>query len=349
MDFRPRFHTLTRCLVERGLFLSQPLTLIDVGCGSGIPDIWRHFEPSLRGLGVDPQIDECRRLQALETNQALRYVPAFLRLPESHPFRRQRGSREPWTGNPWERTSAAHAMRILADQVAAEQQFTVLNAWDKTELVPPSQTLSLDELVRQQNLGNVDFIKIDVDGPDLEVLLSSEQTITQSPVLGVVLEVNFSGSADPTDHSFHNMDRQMRTWGFELFDLTTRRCSSAALPATFRCDGAPHETLLGRIVQGDALYLRDPCGWNNHPAARVALSPVQLLKLACLLELFNLPDQAAELLRDFAEEVAPIAEAKPLLHLLANEMDPRLESYDTYLQGFRDDPTSFYPSQRPAP
>lgn len=349
MDFRSRFHTLTQCLVERGLFHECPFTLIDVGCGAGLPEIWRRFEPSLSAIGVDPQVAECRRLQDAEHNPSVRYVPAFLRLPDNHPFREKRGAREPWTGNPWERTSAAQAMRLLEKQVAVGDQFEVLNAWGKSELAAKEDTLTLDELAAREGLTNVDFVKIDVDGPDFEVLLSGENTLTQSPVLGAVLEVNFSGSADPTDHSFHNMDRQMRAWGFELFDLSTRRCSMAALPNTFRCDGAPHETNCGRIVQGDALYLRDPCGWSANPNAKVALAPDKMLKLACLFELFNLPDQAAELLRDHAAAIAPLAEAHPLLHLLANQMDPSLESYDLYIRGFLDDPTSFYPSRRSAP
>ncbi len=347
MDFQAKFSTLTRCLVERELFSEQPLTLVDVGCGGGLPRIWRHFEPSLRALGVDPQVGECRRLQTAEKNPAVRYVPAFLRLPESHPFRLARGQREPWTGNPWQRTSAAIAMAILASRTAPEKKLDQLNAWTEAELVEPARTCTLDELVIAERLGSVDFIKIDVDGWDLEVLLSAEQTIRNGPVLGCVLEVNFSGSADPTDHTFHNMDRLMRTWGFELFNLSTRRYSAAALPAPFRYDHAPHETLLGRIVQGDALYLRDPCGWPAHPESRVELDSLKLLKLACLFELFGAPDHAAELLRNLATTLDPIAETKPLLHLLAHELDPRLESYDEYLRGFQEDPASFYPSRRP--
>jgi hypothetical protein len=107
MDYHPKFSTLTRCLVERGQFFDHPVSLVDVGCGGGIGRIWRWFEPSLRAIGIDPQITECERLQALEKNPAVQYVPRFLRLPESHPFRQARGDRDPWTGNPWERTSSA--------------------------------------------------------------------------------------------------------------------------------------------------------------------------------------------------------------------------------------------------
>ena len=344
MDFAPLHHTLTQCLVERGLFQSNPLTLIDVGCGGGLPRLWRRFEPSLRAVGVDPQIAECDRLQAMESNPGIVYVPRFLRLPTSHPFRQARGDREPWTGNPWERTSSAHAMRLLRERTAPGENFKQRNAWPEEKLVEPTRTSTVDELAAELALDSVDFLKIDVDGPDVEVLLSAEQTLRQGPTLGVAVEVNFSGSADPTDHSFHNVDRILRSWGFDLFNLSTRRCTMAALPAPFRFDEAPHETNIGRVLQGDALYLRDPCGWDRNPGARVELSPLQLLKLACLFELFQTPDHAAELVREHAEQIASLVSPPDLLHLLANEIDPRFENYDLYLERFRSDPTRFYPS-----
>lgn len=347
MDFQPQFRTLTRCLVERGLFLDHPFALIDVGCGGGLAPMWRFFEPSLRALGVDPMTTECARLQAAEQNPGVRYAPAFLRLPENHPFRVARGPREPWTANPWTRTSSAAAMDILARRLDAEKKLAQLNAWTEAPLVTPARTLTLDVLAREQGYASVDFLKIDVDGPDLEVLHSAEHTIRQSPVLGLALEVNFFGSADPTDHTFHATDRLLRSWGFELFDLTTRRCSVSALPAPFRYENSPYETLHGRILQGDALYLRDPCGWTKHPAASVPLTPHQLLKLACLFELFQAPDHAAELLAAHTEILAPLAEVRPLLHLLANEIDPSLENYDQFLERFKADPASHYPSRFP--
>lgn len=345
MDFRPKLTTLTRCLVERGLFASSPFTLVDVGCGGGLAELWRAFGGSLRALGLDPRLEACRRLQAMETNPQVRYEPAHVRLPPDHPFRLRRGDREPWTGNPWQRTSAAQAMALLVEKIARERQAEELNAWHADTLSEASSHQTLDQLVARHGFDDVDAIKIDVDGLDLEVLHSAVDTLPRGPVLACVLEVNFFGDREPTGHSFHNTDRFMREQGFELFDLSLRRVSMAALPAPFRYDNAPHETTFGRIIQGDALYLRDPCGRPESQTGAAPLAPLKILKLACLFELFHLPDQAAELLRDYAAHINSIAEVQPLLHLLANEVNPKLESYDLYLQGFRNDPTSFYPSR----
>jgi hypothetical protein len=232
----------------------------------------------------------------------------------------------------------------MSARVAKEEKLPILNEWKTAHLADPKAKLTLDQIAARANWTDADFIKIDVDGYDMDVLMSGEKTIRSSPVLGLALEVNFYGTTSETDHTFHNTDRLMRSWGFDLFDLTVRRYSAAALPALFQYD-CPAQTIHGRPYQGDALYLRDPSAWGYHPDAAVELDAIKVLKLACLFEGFGLPDHAAELLRDRAADIAPITDTKPLLHLLANEIDPTLESYDEYLRRFEADPGSLYPSR----
>ena len=53
-----------------GAALAQDwFTLVDVGCGGGLPDAWRAFGPRLRALGLDSDSHETDRLQALEANE----------------------------------------------------------------------------------------------------------------------------------------------------------------------------------------------------------------------------------------------------------------------------------------
>src|SRR6185295_6659027 len=122
--------------------------------------------------------------------------------------------------------------------------------WQESKLADPNLKIGVDDLVREENLMCLDFIKIDIDGYDLDVLHSAESCTQDSPVLGYTLEVNFYGSTADTDHTFHNTDRLMRQWGFDLFGLTVRRYSVAALPAPFELD-CPAQTVFGRPLQGD--------------------------------------------------------------------------------------------------
>ncbi len=346
MDYTSAFTKMTRALVERKAFASQPFTLLDVGCSGGISPFWRVFEPSLVALGIDPVVKECERLNAKEAGSMVRYRPAFVGLSDQHPFVQKRGNNEPWGGNPWNRLSAQFATDILKSKTREEDKLALLNDWHGSGLADPNSKIGVDGLVREENLSGLDFIKVDVDGYDLDVMLSGEKCTQESPVLGYTLEVNFYGSTSDTDHTFHNTDKLMRQWGFDLFGLSMRRYSAAALPAPFEWDG-PAQTLFGRPYQGDAVYLRDPMAAGTRGGAQCPpLSPQKVLKLACLFECFGLPDHAAEIIKSNAETLGAICNPQELLNILAIEVDPSVSSYSAYIKKFTSDPTAYYRSRR---
>ncbi len=346
MDYTTGFTKMTRSLVEQMSFDAEPFTLLDVGCSGGISQFWRVFEPSLYAVGIDPVVTECERLNEQEHNPNVRYHPVFVGLPDDHPFVEKRGKQEPWGGNPWNRLSAQLASDILRGKVREKDKLSVLNDWKGSVLADPKSKIGVDELVRREKLLNLDFIKVDVDGYDLDVILSAETITKSSPVLGYTLEVNFYGSPSDTDHTFHNTDRLMRQWGFDLFGLSFRRYSAAALPAPFEWDG-PAQTILGRPYQGDAVYLRDPmnAGTKGAPPS-LSLSPCKMLKLACLFECFGLPDHAAELIQANGPYLSEVCNSKELLDVLAKEVDPTIQGYAEYIHKFSEDPTAYYRSRR---
>lgn len=345
MENTLKFTRMARSLVERGVFASHPFTLLDVGCSGGISPFWRVFEPSLTARGIDPVSPECERLNRKESNSNVRYLARFVGLPEDHPFVQRRGNREPWGGNPWNRLSSRAAFEFLQSKTKKEDKLAILNDWQTSGLTDLKTKLQVDDLVKEEKLFELDFIKVDVDGYDLDVILSAEESSRSAPVLGYTLEVNFFGSAVETDHTFHNTDKLMRQWGFDLFDLSLRRYSSAALPAPFEWDG-PAQTIFGRPFQGDAVYLRDPmtAGGPQCPS----LSPYKMLKLACLFECFGLPDHAAELVHANAGHLSGICDPDELLDILAYEVDPQSRTYAEYITKFSSDPTSFYRSRKAA-
>jgi len=346
MDYTSVFTRMTSHLVKNNIFESSPFTLLDVGCSGGISNFWRIFEPSLVALGIDPVVTECERLNAKEANKDIRYRPAFVGIRDDHPFVAKRGGSEPWGGNPWNRLSAQFATDILQSKVKQEEKLALLNDWQGSELAKADSKVGVDDLVQQEKLADLDFIKVDVDGFDLDVILSAEHTTRNSPVLGYTLEVNFYGSTSDTDHTFHNTDRLMREWGFDLFNLSMRRYSAAALPAPFEWD-SPSQTLFGRPYQGDAVYLRDPMASHTRGApACPPLSPHKLLKLACLFECFGLPDHAAELIQNNDALMKELCDPADLLDALAIEVDSTVKDYPEYIEKFRLDPTAYYRSRR---
>ncbi len=342
MEYKAEMARMTRALVASGVFEEDHFSVLDVGCSGGLADFWNVFGSSLQAVGIDPVIAECERLGAKETRPNVRYRPAFVGLPPDHPFVKKRGDRAPTGGNPWSRLSTPLAMKLLAPKTKKEDQVPVLNDWVHAELADSNAKVGVDQLVAEEGLGQLDFIKVDVDGYDLDVIFSAVETVRSSPVLGFTLEVNFYGTTSETDHTFHNTDKLMREWGFDLFGLTVRTYSASVLPGPFIYDG-PAQTTFGRPYQGDAVYLRDPLAT---PTGAANFSPVKLLKLACLFECFGLPDHAAEILLADTQRLLPYCNPHQLLDLLAKDVDPSVGSYTEYLDKFLKDPTSFYPSHR---
>ena len=209
------------------------------------------------------------------------------------------------------------------------------NRWHEMELADPAKTILLPTLLEDLGLDNIDFIKIDVDGLDYEVLWSTAELLGSSGVMGAMLEVNFIGSDAPYHHTFHNTDKFMRAHGFDLYGLTVRPYTSAALPAPYIA-GYPGPNTSGRPLEGDALYLRNT-GIQSKRYDPNASSVDKLAKLIALFSLFGLPDQAAEVVLRFRGRLEKQLNTEHLLNLLALEMQAgreRPRSYKDYMQEF---------------
>ena len=110
------------------------------------------------------------------------------------------------------------------------------------------QTISLDELSRQDGIDDIDFVKIDVQGAGLDVLKGSRNFLG-SHILGVEIEVEFQplyrGQA-----LFADIDRFVHDIGFELMDLRKSYWKKK--------DGVGCGALQGQLIFGDALYMKPP-------------------------------------------------------------------------------------------
>ena len=196
------------------------------------------------------------------------------------------------------------------------------------EMQLSASPIVVPDLLRSRGIASVDFLKIDVDGKDFEILNSFDAALDGFGILGVGIEVTFPGAAGETDQSFHNVDRFMKARGFELCNLTTRRYSLSALPAPYVHD-VPAQTMFGRPLLGDALYTRDLAA-PEHAGAAAGLDPAKLLNLVGILAAFDLPDGGAEILLRFRDRVAGLVDVNHVLDLLAAQAQAPVERPLTY-------------------
>ena len=326
-------------------------TLLDVGCSSGIDVAWREFGTRLRAFGFDPNLREVARLNANEKLAGVEYVAAFVGVPADDPGSARMRSGMFWAHNPWGRLSIARTIEIHAAQIAnsTNAEKTKLNQWSQVELADRAQPVILTDFLRERGVDDVDFIKLDVDGADLLILRSLRKMLDETHVLGVGIEVNFFGSDDPDINTFHNVDRFLKAVGFELFDLSVRRYSAAALPAPYIYTIA-NQGAWGRILQGDALYLRDAASLE-HKCWAESIGSHKLAKLAAIFSIFGLPDCAAEILQCFRAEFSLLLDVNSALDTLVEQCIPAgkpVPSYADYIQEFENDGARFYPARQTA-
>ena len=337
-------------------FVAEKLTaerfrLLDIGCSGGLDPAWRAFEPRLQALGIDASETECRRLAERERNPGVAYVAAYVSNSTDKPVDHSAGPAAPLIMRMRDRLSFMRTREIREGRLkdASTEEKLRHNAWEMTGLADPRKPIVALDLLAERGWTYLDYLKIDIDGADFEILQSFEQRFAALGVIAVQLEVNFVGAGEPDEHSFHNTDRLMRGAGFDLFRLDVRNCSTRALPARYIWP-TPAETVSGRPFQGEAYYARDVLA--PHRAAVAGLSVEKVAKLAAVFSAWDVPDAAAELLVGRREMLARLLDVDAGLDLLAAQTQKnrrRPLSYRDYMATFEADSPAFYRPEGPVP
>jgi FkbM family methyltransferase len=312
--------------------------LVDIGCAGGIDGKWRRLGQRLRAIGFDANAREIEALRGRGGNANVTYLNALAGIDPDHPFAKKKGDKPDCQRNPWPRMSAKQYLEFVHPARGAPNP--PVGAGPAAVVVP--------EYLKQNGIESVDFLKIDVDGKDFDVLNSFDQALSDLAVLGVGVEVTFCGSDCETDNTFHNMDRFLKARGLELLTLSTRRYSVGALPSRFLGGAGPTET--GRILQGDAMYARDLASGLYDDFAN-SLSADKLLNLLAIFAIFNLPDCAAEMALKFRTTLSSRFDVDRILDLLAAQEEGAISgnsSYRQHLNRFAQNPNSFLGTKNPA-
>lgn len=163
--------------IIRGVAASLPLTILEVGARSvGSPEPLHGFLDLFPGsrvaaIEVDPQL--CTQLNST-ARPGLRYYAS--------PLGRSRETR------PFYETVHPACSSLYEPNEPLLDRFNGLE-FAKLQTVSSIETVSLDEFATSQSIGPIDFIKIDVQGAELDVFAGGTSTLAS--VLGIVSEVEF--------------------------------------------------------------------------------------------------------------------------------------------------------------
>lgn len=147
------------------------------------------------------------------------------------------------------------------------------------------ETTTLDAFCQEENIEEIDFLQIDVQGADLDVLQGAINLLNKT-IYAIQIEVEFS-HLYINQPLFADVDTFLRNQKFTLFDLY-----SAHRPRYIIDQKSPKHSR-GQILWADAFYLKDLLGEKFITEEK---SPLKILKLACIADVMGFYDYALELL-----------------------------------------------------
>ena len=265
---------------------NTPLRIIDVGARGGLQDEWTPFFDVVEWVGFDADPEESERLNSIfradsKNCQVYPYAISgkrgkctmhFAQFPDSS------GIIEP---NP----------KFL------QRLYSVTQENLRTIKTIECESTTLDDFLEKENVQPFDYLKIDVEGAEADVLEGAKESLKASNVLGVKTEVWFGPLKDAT--AFARMDTLLRQYGFHLFDLQSRKYPSATFPrGCFSPAGKLESTLAGQTLTGDAVYLKDPINdlaegiidnfqWNDTTVTKMAIIYFVHGNFDCAIELLE--------------------------------------------------------------
>lgn len=269
-----------KSLKEKGQLDQVHMTICNVGSrklsseddyGAGA---WNLFAPNLTIYGFDADADACEAAEAdlelKQINWTEKHIPLAL-------------------GKSVEETTlyvTKHPMcsSLYPPNEPYNARFTNLPQLCNLDFTIDIETSTLDAFCAAEGINTIDFLQIDVQGAELQVLKGASEILNRG-VLGIQAEVEFS-HLYVNQPLFADVDVYLRGHGFTLFDLTTayRLRARSPIASTQRP---------GQLLWGDAYYLQDPIRENANFQIK---EPNKILKLACVADVLGFPDYALELL-----------------------------------------------------
>lgn len=293
---------MTKHLLSSGAFRAAPMRVIDGGSRWGGEGHWSTFGEQVEVLAFEPDERECQRLSAPYDGR-----PGYRQRHFPVALGRKKGRATLYLARFPDSSS------LLKNNDEFLGRFAMAHYVEQIGAVEVELT-DIDSLMAEHGIDYIDFMKLDVEGGELDVLKGAGHALSDS-LLGLSVEVWFH-----EEHVgrplFSDIDSHVRRFGFTLFDFREvnrwRRKTQC---------GRGYESWIrsGQLMYCNALYFRD---LPAHLAAGAGKldggTRLRALKLASLAELFCYPDFAIEVLQS-AKKAGAIEpdEAETLIRTLA--------------------------------
>jgi FkbM family methyltransferase len=271
--------------------LGKNLVVADVGCRWGFAEFWQQISPHVILYGFDPDPDECERLRTLYKDPNIHLVP--LGLAEAS------GERTLYITREMARSSLYRPDPSLTGslpELACASEIGISK-------IPVT---TLDEWATSAGLSAIDFLKLDTQWAELDILRGGQRALASVSALEVEVDFNPIYLNQPL---FGDVDRFLRDRGFVLWKISTlahysRADVSGAVEQQntnyYDTQAVSHSVLSGQLYWGHAYYVRKEIASTSIPRHWQ-----QSLREPILMEVLGFDGLAKQLLIDAVRNGAP--------------------------------------------
>ena len=224
------------------------ISIVDLGATGGIEPRWRKVTPFLNFFGFEPD-SRSVDVNLSSSFGSYKLIPSLISNKSEKNWLHI--SREEGKSSLYE-----PEMNFLA-------RFPNSKRFETVEVIE-LDTSTIDNLIHEE----IDFIKLDIQGGELNALKGSERILTS--VIGIETEIEFI-SLYKNQPLFGELNAYLQSQGFEFFDFTNLRRWERQ-----------HLSEYGQCVFGDGLYLKSPEGILEKD-----FSELKVRKYIAILYLYN--------------------------------------------------------------
>lgn len=320
----PDYPYFTHEICKRGI-LREPFRLLDIGVRGGIANHWLNFGDYLHAWGFDVLHESVAPL--IEAN----------RHPERlHYFNIGLGERD-----------TTRAFRFYPDNPWSSH-FAASNGSDQTDESWQNVPIRrLDSLCAEGTIGPIDFMKVDAESYEIEIVKGAREFFGNSGTFGVEAETKFQRTpAYPRSH-FVELYEELAPYGFSVCDAGLQRVPRRPLARGFPSEAIPGEYVLQPIGAAwvfDFLFLNDIF---ENTARQSAASPDRLLKMIAVAEIYGLQDIGLDILFGNRERLGNRFDVDHGADWLIRQRPDTKLTYQQYLAAMNSPSSDGFPEAKP--
>lgn len=217
-------------MIDSSLLDQNNLCIVDVGAAGGIHNRWSLFHPFVKGILFEPNKNEYKKLINISDPNSLIINSALAGTKRRIEF------------------YLTQKQECSSCYVPNTEFLSLFDNADRFNILQTS-SIEVDTLTSQlnkKNITEVDFIKIDTQGSELDILEGGLDFLSRAVGIEVEMEFVEVYKGQPLFDEVHSF---LTRNGFNLFDIKRYY---------WKRKNEPHSTNTGQLIFGDGLYYRSP-------------------------------------------------------------------------------------------